>query len=358
MNKHDTLKELIESLDPELLLDREGFRYRTTHGSHGAQLNVQDCPSCGDHNWKVYLNADSGLGICFKCDTKFNLFSFVRSYVGGSGREAVELLKRAASEQGYRPIVKTVPVAQQAGDFELPESFPIPYQGAHLAYLADRGITSETAAYFHLRYCESGTYRYMSGEEEKVVDFSGRVLFPVFDIDGTLVTFQGRDITGRSNRKYLFPSGRAGSGVYLYNAQNAIGAKSVVIGEGVFDVMAIKQAFDTDQSLRDVVPIGTFGKHLGCNGCDGVGDQCGRLLLLRRMGLEDITFLWDGTHDAIIAAVKAAEKLARLGFKVRVGKLPKDCDPNEVSPDSVVYAYFHASPYSSRLHATALLEEM
>jgi DNA primase len=356
MNRDDTLKELIESIDPELLLDREGFHYKVTAGSRGAQLNVQDCPSCGDHNWKVYLNAESGLGNCFKCDAKFNLFSFVKAHVG-NGKDAVELLKSVAAEQGYRPIAKPAPVVRRT-DFELPDSVPIPYLGQNLRYLEERGIRAETAQYFGLRYCAVGHYLYLLGNEAKTVDFSQRVLFPVHDLDGTMKTFQGRDVTGLSPKKYLFPSGLAGSGVFLYNGHNAIGAKSIVIGEGVFDVMAIKQAFDTEPDLRDVVPIGTFGKHLGCNGGNDIGDQCGRLLQLRRMGLENITFMWDGTKDALVAAVKSAEKLARLDFKVRVAKLPQDCDPNEVSPEAVVYAYYHAKPFSNRLHAMAVLGEM
>ena len=79
MNRKNDLRELIDSIDPELFLDREGVRYRTTYGSSGTQLNVHECPSCGDNQWKVYLNAETGLGICFICDTKYNPFSFTKS---------------------------------------------------------------------------------------------------------------------------------------------------------------------------------------------------------------------------------------------------------------------------------------
>jgi DNA primase len=94
--------------------------------------------------------------------------------------------------------------------------------------------------------------------------YNRRVLIPIYDLDGKLVSFQGRDITGTAEKKYLFPPGYArATGEHLYNGHNVIGRPSdVVVGEGAFDVIAIKVAFDADPTLRDVVPVGTFGKHL------------------------------------------------------------------------------------------------
>jgi hypothetical protein len=101
----------------------------------------------------------------------------------------------------------------------------------------------------------------------------------------------GRDITGASERKYLFPTGLPGTGRYLLNGQNAVTSKRVCMGEGGFDVFAMKAAFDEEVELRGVTCVGSFGKHLSYGDMAG-DDQLGRLLKLRAHGLEDLTILW------------------------------------------------------------------
>ena len=76
-------------------------------------------------------------------------------------------------------------------------------------------------------------------------DFSSRVIIPVYDLRGNLVTFQGRDITGKSDRKYLFPVGLPSTGRFLFNGHVAFnGCREILIGEGAFDVMAQQKAID------------------------------------------------------------------------------------------------------------------
>lgn len=354
-HSNDELREVIDLIDPEYLLDREGIEYKATIGTHGRQLNVKECPTCGNKNWKVYLNAESGLGNCFVCENdgkNFNLFSFADAFLGGTKRETVAFLKEVAIEQGYAPVKKTAPVILHSAEITLPPSVSIPFEGANLKYLEERGVDADTARYFHLSFCEAGLYWYEFEGEQRYLDFSQRVLFPVFDLDGQLKTFQGRDITGQSKKKYLFPPGRAASGVLLYNIQNAIGADTIIIGEGVFDVIGIKMALDREPDLRGVVPIATFGKHLGCMGGD---DQLARLLRLRQGGLKNVVMMWDGTRDAIVAAIKAARTLAGVGFNVRVARLPDNKDPNEVPPEVVLYSLYTARSYSNTLMIEAQL---
>lgn len=351
----DALAEILESISPEEILDAEGVAYRRTHGSRGPQLNVQECPRCGNTSWKVFLNEDSGLGNCFagSCEARFNLFTFVRDLLGGvSNRDVFQYLKNAALAAGYRPKRESAKTVARSGDPELPESVRLPFNGQNLAYLQARGIDDEAAGYFDLRYCDSGAYRYMDGDKQRLQDFSKRVLFPVYDIDGTLKTFQGRDITDTAIRKYLFPPGLSASGTLLYNGHNAIGAKSAAIGEGVFDVMALRNALNSQPDLRDVAAIGTFGKHLGCGMSD---DQLSRLLSLQAAGLESVTFCWDGEIKAVAAAYDAAKTLVGYGFGVRVARLPDEQDPSSMLPSDVAYAYRVATPYSSSAHLMAKL---
>lgn len=348
------LIEALESIDIETYLDSEGIEYRPTHGTRGAQFNLQSCPKCGGSKWKVYLNQESGLGNCFhgSCEAKFNKYSFIEAHTGLQGRELIEYIKAFAKTVGWLP--KRVKPTSEAikGELVIPESFAIPHMGRNLKYLMDRGITSEVAKYFRLRYCNAGYFRYPDPEGGWAFqDYSKRVIIPIHDLDDNLVSFQGRDITGESEKKYLFPPGFAATGAHLYNGHNAVGIKRVLAGEGVFDVAASYIALQTDSSLVDVVPIGTFGKSLSAGNDNS---QIQKFITLKKHGLQEVTFMWDGELLAMHAAVKSGMMLLQLGLKVKIALLPFEKDPNEVPPEVVVNAFKNATPLT-KLSAAKLL---
>lgn len=340
---NEDLQELIESIDMQSWMDREGVEYRVTRGSRGTQLNVRECPCCGNSKWKVYINQDSGLGNCFSgdCEEKFNKWKFISKSLGSlTTRQVIEHVRQVASEQGWRPKRQAMATNVNVGELKLPASYAIPIQGHNLKYLADRGIDIETAQYFGLRFSKRGVFKYRDEEgRARVQDYANRVIIPVFDLKGNLASFQGRDITKTAERKYLFPPGFASTGSILYNGHNAHGAESIVIGEGAFDVAAIKIAFDEDRQMRDIVPIGTFGKHLS-HGDENT--QLARLMELKAEGLKVVTFMWDGEDKAIDAALDMGLLLRRYGFVSRLAILPKDKDPNEVPARVVRESYWKA----------------
>lgn len=357
---HDTdIAELIEYIDPELFLDYEGVKFKRTYGSSGPQLNVKECPRCGGTSWKVYLNAETGLGNCFHgaCvgEPGFNIFSFAMHLWSTRTRETVERLKQYALEQGWvakRVTAKSVDM--EAFDVELPESYELPINGKTLKYLADRGISAEISSYFNLRYCHKGVFIYYDQEgNRRWQNYDGRVIIPVFNLEGELVTFQGRDITNKREKKYLFPPGLAGTARFLYNGHNALGCEEVVIGEGAFDVMATKIAMDQDVALRRIGQIGTFGKHLSGGSQDGK-DQLGAFIALKKLGLKRAVMMWDGECAAIKAAIEAAKLLQSVGIETRVALLPPNKDPNEVPAEVVIDAYHKALPPSSSKLMTEL----
>lgn len=344
--------EISEQLDLEFWAEREGRSFKATRGRSGMQLNFKECPECGDRRWRVYLNADSGAGNCFVCSETYSKLKFINRATGLSWAETKRHCLEVLKEQGWRPKRETT-VAVEYEEVKFPDSYPIPTPtGDNLLYLEDRGIDAKMAGYFHLRMCEKGWWNFTREDGTRGGQaFDMRVIIPVFDLDGTFVTYQGRDITGTSDTRYLFPKGLPGTGRYLLNGQNALRSKRVVVGEGAFDVMATKKALDEDLNLRDVTPIGTFGKHLSYGDMGG-NDQLGRFLKLKHQGLEEVTMMWDGTQDATIAALDAAKLLTRIGLKVRIALLPADHDPNEVLPEVVRAAFYSAKLYSTKLDAT------
>lgn len=356
-------EEIVEHLDLEYWLDRESIAYKLGRGSSGMQLNLRECPHCGDGRWRVYLNADTGLGNCFVCNETYNKLKFIHLYLGhdvedrASWRNTFEHATECITEQGWRPKKMTqVAVAYEKAVFPKSIELPTP-EGCNLKYLEDRGIGGDLAKYFHLRFCERGWWKFTKEDgSDGFQQFGGRVIIPVYDLDGEFVTFQGRDVTGEnSDQKYLFPKGLPGTGRYLLNGQSVQRAKRVVMGEGGFDVMALKKAFDEEVALRDVVPVGSFGKHLSFGATDG-NDQLSRFRTLKSQGLEEVTIMWDGEHKALLAACEACKLLLRLGLKVYIALLPADRDPNEVTADVCRRAFWERVPYSTTQHIKWMLQ--
>jgi DNA primase len=345
---HEELQEMLTVLDIEEWLNRHGIRYRVTRGGRGVQLNVRECPCCGGTHYKVYINRETGLGNCFHgdCERRFNKWSFIRAVLGGvSASEVVDHIREVVREQGWRPSRETSMAVDLATRLVLPESVALPVGGRNLRYLDNRGVPGGIARYFNLRFSRHGVFRYPApeGGGERMQDYSMRVIIPVFGLDGDLVSFQGRDITGRAERKYLFPPGIGAAGSHLYNGHNVVragrAAEHAVIGEGAFDVAAIKIAFETDRELRNIVPLGTFGKHLSMGGDDS---QLARLLTLRAHGLKHVTFMWDGEPRATDDAIEAGLLLRRYGFEARIAVLPRGRDPAECAPSVVREAFWKA----------------
>ncbi|TXN07934.1 DNA primase [Methylobacterium sp. WL103] len=352
----DDIKELSEELDLEQWFDSEGVAYKMTQGSSGMQINVQECPdsTCGDSRYRVYLNAETGVGNCFICNARFSKLGFIHTHLHGDPKaskwaETFRHVKQHLADQGWRPKRKT-PVAITTGAVKLPDSFPLPTpDGQNLTYLEGRGIDAEMAAYFHLRYCDSGWWNFTKEDGSKGGQkFEQRLIIPVFDLDGELVTFQGRDVLGNADPKYLFPKGLPGTGRFLYNGQNAVRSKRVAMGEGAFDVFGLKLALDADPALRDITPVGSFGKHLSYGDANG-RDQIGCFLTLRKHGLEEVIIVWDGTPDALAAALKAAEQLRKISLRVKIALMPLDTDPNECDGAITRQAIYGATPYSAQL---------
>jgi DNA primase len=334
------LHELIGNLDMESYLDFMGIDYKHTSGSSGPQLNIKTCPSCGNSKWKVYMNEQTGLGNCFSgsCQMRtFNKWRFIKATLDEAPNNVVyKHLRDVSIELGWKPRKITAAVSYDASEIILPECIKMPdINGDVHPFLTGRGITPEISGYFNLAYCHEGYFNTKDADgKAKVMDFSEMIIIPIFDLNGNLVTFQGRDVTGKREPKYLFPSGLQSSGRFLYNGQNAIRAKHVVVGEGAFDVMAIQMALQAESAMRDIVPIGTFGMHLS-HSLDGTASQLGSFLELKRMGLKTVTMMWDGEPKAIDAAMKAANKLRRIGLEALIALLPEGRDPNEVPPEVV-----------------------
>lgn len=342
------LQETLDNLDTEDFLTWLGVDLRMTRGSSGIQINVKTCPRCGGSSWKLYLNADSGLGNCFHGDCVgepgYNKYTFAKAHLG-SHREVLRELEAYEEELGYsKPKLKAKIEIAPPSDVALPASLALPVDGRNLHYLTARGFTNEVTEYFQWRYCQTGFFNYPSNDGRIAQQsYAERVIIPVHDLSGKLVTFQGRDLTGEHEKKYLFPPGLAGTGRYLYNGQNVIGCEHIVIGEGAFDVAAIYMSLSADPLMKDIGAVGTFGKQLSHGDTEG-NDQIGALIQLKKQGLKLITMMYDGERSALDAACKTFPLLHSIGLGVKIAQLPDGKDPNEVSAFQIREAIKRAEP--------------
>lgn len=349
-----SIAEIQEELDMEFFLERESEAFRVTRGVSGLQLNIKTCPNpaCKDERWRTYFGVETGRGNCFVCSETFDAVRFIHLHFDHADNEwsaTFREIEQVLQEQGYRPK-REVTVAVEQGEVKLPSSIALPTEeGANLQYLEDRGFGPDIAKYFHLRYCEFGWWHYRDPDGVmQQQSFANRVIIPVYDLDGKLVTFQGRDLTGTSTMKYLFPKELPGTGRYLLNGHNVIATTEVVMGEGFGDVAAIKQALAEDSGLRHIVPVGSFGKHLSYGSPDGQ-DQLGAFIKLKARGVKTVTIMWDGGSKELLAALNAAKLLAGLGLTVRIALLPYGKDPNEVLPEVTRQAYYKAQVWTPAL---------
>lgn len=327
------LDACLAKIDVEQYLEREGVDYKTSYGTKGLQLNLTECPACGEGGRKTYINAENGLGNCFhgSCGVKFNKFRLIKEVSKLAGRDLDAHIQAIAGEQGWMPKKERAQITQ--GVLKLPSKLhPIPIGGTdNLQYLEDRGVTIESCRAFDLSYCHGGWWGYtLSDGTDKFMKFDARVIIPIADLDGVLVSFQGRDVKGDQLPKYQFPTGFAVAGQHLYNGQNFVDGEHThaIVGEGAFDVIAIHQAVQGSSSCAGMIPLATFGMHLS----DGPDGQIAKFIRLKERGLKAVTFMWDGEARATAYAVKMGLKLAGLGLAVRIARLPPGYDPAQ-GPD-------------------------
>ena len=151
-------------------------------------MNI-NCPFCreGDQKFKLGINPE-GYANCWRCGPH-DLDSLVCQLLHIRRNRAKEII---AEFQG-------------SGRFLAPDEMALPLSVAppgealkpiHREYLQGRGFDPE---WLELEYKLLGT---SAREEWEGRHFGSRIIIPIHDRHGRLVSFQGRDITGESKLRY------------------------------------------------------------------------------------------------------------------------------------------------------------
>lgn len=232
------------------------------------------CPFHGEKTPSFYVYEDHFH--CFGCGEHGDVITFVMKTTGSSFMDAVEELASQAGMEVPKPTRQAAEAEiHRAGLAEVLEMACREYQlwlwgqegATALAYLRGRGLTDETIRRFQLGWSGAGrgalagalrrhditTTQLIDaglmkqGERGPVDMFFGRVMFPIRDRRGGLISFGGR-IMGDGQPKYVngpetavFSKRRSLYGLNL--AREALRkAAALIVVEGYMDVIALSQA--------------------------------------------------------------------------------------------------------------------
>jgi DNA primase len=299
------------------------------------------CPFHADKRPSFNVNPSFGSYICWSCQEKGDIFTWVMKTQNVEFGEALKILAERAGVTLTRSKPDVAPSVRKAREstMEFAAQFfraELAKSAAAKAYCERRGLSQETIDNWELGYApdagealvlalKKAGYTLSEAQELFLVEgdqstgyrdkFRGRLIFPIRAERGDLVAFGGR-LLGDGHPKYInsgdTPLYRKSKVLYgmFRAAKPLMKEKRAVLVEGYLDVIACHQA-----GLE--VALASLGTALA-------EDQA---RLLKRW-VEDVTILYDGDAAGRKAADRASDVLAEAGLRVKVAPLPEGDDPD------------------------------
>ena len=239
-------------------------------------------PEHEDKNPSMRIDQITGIFNCFSCGFKGNLFNYF-------GERANQLQQR-------RELFKKKLIQKRSESVGL--SFPqnrLPFIGSW------RNIRPET-------------YKKFEAFQHPDPDYIGRIVFPIKDISGKIVAFQGRH-TAEGTPKYKFTPPEAK--LPFFPVVEFIKG-SVILVEGIFDMINLH-----DKGLTNAVC---------CFGTNNYNET--KLSMLRVQGAEYVEVFFDGDDPGQQAAEKLVSECEKVGLVARNVYL-KETDPGALTQTSV-----------------------
>lgn len=199
----------------------------TTRGKKSTKGWVQTrCPFCHSTDYHLGSHINTGAFNCWKCG-KHKQTDTIKELLGISFGEANEIRKKYSTDSE----IKTYVGVPEKPTRTLLRACPYPcgtseLKPRHKAYIASRKFNPE-------RIIKLWGIR----ATEAVGKYKWRVIIPIM-YEGKMVSYQGRDITGKSDLKYkacIKEEELINHQHLVYGIDNVVGECCVVV-EGVFDV--------------------------------------------------------------------------------------------------------------------------
>ena len=217
-------------------------------------------PEHDDNNPSMRIDQITGIFNCFACGFKGNIFHFY-------GERANQLqLRRENLKKKIRQKMS------EGSGLAFPKGY-LPYDG-------------------NWRDIKPETYKKFQAFTHHDKDHIGRLVFPVRDISGRVVSFNGRHMSGGTPKYMITPRGVK---LPLFPKVTAIKG-SIILVEGIFDAINLH-----DKGLTNAVC---------CFGTNNINEE--KLSLLSLQGITGIDIFFDGDD----AGQKAAENVKDMCEKV------------------------------------------
>ena len=266
-------------MDVETLLQNKDIQYIPKGKDYVVRcLN----PDHEDRNPSMKIDQITGIYQCFSCGFKGNVYNLF-------GERANQLQLR-------RDLFKKKLTEKRAESVGL--SFPqncLPYLG-------------------NWRDIKPETYRKFEAFQNQGKDFAGRINFPIRDISGKIVAFQGRHTTnGLPKYKFSPPGAR----LPFFPIVEFINS-SVVLVEGMFDMLNLH-----DKGMTNAVC---------CFGTNNFNET--KLAMLAVQGAEYVDVFFDGDDAGQKASEQVVSMCEKVGLVARNIHL-KDTDPGALTQASI-----------------------
>ena len=303
------------------------------------------CPFHSEKSPSFSVTPSKQMYYCFGCGAGGNAYTFIMKYENYSFTEAVKALADRAgvalpegeysAEEKKRADLKArlLEVNKEAAKYYYhvlkSEKGRVGYE-----YLKNRGLSDDTITKFGLGYSTNYTndlYNYLKNKdfddyvlkesglfnysEKKVCDkFSGRVMFPIMDVNNRVIGFGGR-VMGDGQPKYLnspetilFDKSR---NLYGMNIARNSKKEYMLICEGYMDVISLHQAGFTNA----VASLGT-------------AYTLRQAALIKRYA-DNVCLTYDSDGAGVKAALRAIPISKEAGLSVKVINMKPYKDPDE-----------------------------
>jgi len=240
-------------------------------------------PEHEDRNPSMRIDQITGIFNCFSCEYKGNVF-----YHFGEKANQLQLRRQLL-------LKKITDKRAESVGLTFPFNF-MKYEGNW------RNIKPETYSKFEAFQHSDNLY-------------IGRIVFPIRDISGKIVAFNGRH-TGTQTPKYMITP--AGAKMPLFPVVEPINS-SVILVEGIFDMLNLH-----DKGLTNAVC---------CFGTKNINED--KLSTLKVQGVETVDIFFDGDDAGQSSAEKIQSMCEKIGLLFRNIHL-KDTDPGALTEPQIL----------------------
>ncbi len=314
----------------------------------GSKLKCK-CPFHPDSTPSCMFYPENNSFYCFGCHVGGSVITFVQNIESLSFLEAVKMLAERAGltvpaddrsmaeakrEEDFRR--RLLALNRSAAKYYFTQLTGGDKRG--LLYLKERALMPETIRKYGLGYAGDqwdGLRQAMHAEgytDDELIAanlcsrsqrtggiydrFRSRVMFPIFDLKGSVIAFGGRTIEKDGEPKYLnssdTPVFKKGSNLFSMNFAKKSQSKRLILAEGYMDVIAMNQ--------------GGFENVVASLGTALTPEQC---RLIRNQRFEEVVVSYDSDAAGRNAALKAINLLRAEGLRVRILHVENAKDPDE-----------------------------